>query len=132
MNFTSFNFNKANFCISEDYQLYDGICGWPSSFVDSVSLMIYYISGSTRDVCRQLCNTVFDEQCSGFFFYKDTNMCTLSPYTGEWTDKGSDVHCNKTTVEFYRRLRSVGKHAQSKDKYLNIYVYCKNLSLTSV
>jgi hypothetical protein len=108
-----------------DYEFYDGICShpyydWHKDDISPWTRWMWYdfddfswakwIYGTTRSVCRQLCSTVYDDMCSGFLFYRDFNLCVITSYTGEWTNES---RCNETTVEFYRRHRSVGKSASA-------------------
>jgi PAN domain len=111
-------------CLIGDYQLYDDICKFPDSLIGEPSWVNHIVEGATRSVCRQMCNTVFDQECSGFLFIRDENTCVLSPYTGEWTDGSNDDQCNNTNVEFYRRHRAVGRSASYVlSKLQNYYSY---------
>jgi PAN domain len=93
--------------VIDNYALNFAICSIPDYFINgNASKWTHYIGTATRVVCRTLCTTVFDQQCSGFIYNSKNTSCVLSAFTGEWRDVANTLPCNSSGFMFYRRHRS--------------------------
>ena len=95
---------------SETYLLYSGVCFIPSRFDDANTV----VGETTRSICRKLCSGHYSLKCSAFLYDRRSNNCTLTPFTGELLRGSKEISalrrgCNGTTLEFFRRIRHLGK-----------------------
>jgi len=87
----------------DEYLLYENIGMIPEDF-ETVT-----VGDTTRAVCRRLCSETYDLTCSGFLYNRRLQTCELSAYTGEWVTAGNLMFNSSSGLEFYRRIRCLGR-----------------------
>ncbi len=81
-------------------------------------------------VCFELCSILHDEKCSGIFFDRRINQCTVTSFTGDaWSE--NEICPENVTTTFFRRVRCTGKQMLLR-RISSIAVYYSAIRILNV